>query len=288
MLVRRLGRLPAGPRLARSARVFGRLGSVVLAVALCSACVPKKKFDAKVKETDACFRALEADNARKKELAKATAELQAKLAELSKALAESEGKTSEQLAKLHEELQAKADEVQKLQTEKQELAKKAEDLEKKSATYDALVSSLKSEIEAGKIKITEARNRLSVELIDKVLFDSGSTTLKPEGEVALRKVAGVLRGIDDKAILVEGHTDAVPITGELAQTFPTNWELSVARATKVVRFLEDAGVPPTNLGAAGFAKFRPVASNDSDEGRRLNRRIEIVLTPKAGASIAAN
>ena len=266
-----------------------RLGPYLCLVSLVVAgCVPKKKYEAKAKETDACFRALEADNARKKELAKATAEMQAKLAELSKALAESEGKTSEELAKLQEELQAKADRIEALQEEKQQLAEKAEALERRSATYDALVRTLEKEIQEGKVKITEANNRLSVELIDKVLFASGSTTLEPEGEAALRKVAGVLRGIADKQILVEGHTDAVAITGALAATFPTNWELSVARATRVVRFLEDAGVPPANLGAAGFSKFRPVASNDDDAGRRLNRRIEIVLTPKPVPGIAAN
>lgn len=254
----------------------------MLVALLAAGCVPKKKYEAKSAENDACFRALEADNARKKELAQATAELQAKLAELSKALAESEGKTNETLEKLQQELIAKADQVEKLQVEKLALAKKTEALEQKSATYDSLVSSLQQEIKEGKIKITEAKNRLSVELIDRVLFDSGSTTLKSEGEAALRKVAGILRGVTDKQILVEGHTDGVAITGALAETFPTNWELSVARATRVVRFLEDAGVPPGNLGAAGFSKFRPVATNETDDGRRLNRRIEIVLTPRAG------
>jgi chemotaxis protein MotB len=268
----------------RNSTTLRRLGLAALAAFLVTGCVPKKKFDAKSKENDACFRALTADNARKKELAKATSELQAKLAELSKALAENEGKTGETLSKLQKELMAKADEVQKLQTEKQELAKKTEELEKKSATYDSLVSSLQKEINEGKIKITEGNNRLSVELIDKVLFDSGSTVIKDEGSAALRKVAGVLRGINDKQILVEGHTDGVTIAGALAETFPTNWELSVARATKVVRFLEDAGVPPGNLGAAGFSKFRPVATNETDEGKRLNRRIEIVLTPRMVAT----
>lgn len=260
--------------------VVRRLGWLLIASLLLPGCVPKKKFDAKSKENEACFRALESDNARKKQLAKATAELQAKLAELSKALDESAGKSSEELAKLQKELSAKADEMQKLQAEKQELAAKKEELEKKSATYDSLVSQLQKEISEGKIKITEGKNRLSVELIDKVLFDSGSTTIKPEGEAALRKVAGVFRGINDKQILVEGHTDGIAIAGALMETYPTNWELSVARATKVVRFLEDAGVPPGNLGAAGFSKFRPVATNETDEGKRLNRRIEIVLTPK--------
>lgn len=263
--------------------IVRRIGLLLLLSSLSVGCVPKKKFDAKSRENDACFKALESDNARKKQLAKATAELQAKLAELSKALDESAGKSSAELAALQKDLLAKADEMSKLQAEKQELAAKKEELEKKSATYDSLVSSLQKEINEGKIKITEGKNRLSVELIDKVLFDSGSTTIKPDGEAALRKVAGVLRGINDKQILVEGHTDGIAIAGALMETFPTNWELSVSRATKVVRFLEDAGVPPGNLGAAGFSKFRPVATNESDAGRSLNRRIEIVLTPKTSS-----
>lgn len=237
------------------------------------ACVPKKQFIAKQKETDSCFKALQEENRRKKELAAATDELQNKLAELTKALDEAKGMTSAELDKLRDELLRSSEEVNKLQTEKEELAKK-------SQTYDQLVSSLKKEIDEGKIKIHEAKNRLSVELIDKILFDSGSTVIKPEGEAALRKVAGILRTIADRQILVEGHTDADPIRSTLAERFPTNWELSVARATTVVRFLEDSGVDPLNLGAAGFSRFRPVAGNESEKGKSLNRRIEIVLTPK--------
>src|SRR5207253_3364522 len=104
--------------------------------------------------------------------------------------------------------------------------------------------------------------------------------IKPGGAAALRKVAAILRTVKDKQILVEGHTDAVDIKGELAKTYATNWELSAARATTVVRFLEDAGVDPSNLGAAGFSKFRPVADNTTESGKSQNRRIEIVLTPK--------
>ena len=170
--------------LMKNPMVVRRLGWLLITSLLAFGCVPKKKYEAKSKENEACFKALESDNARKKQLAKATAELQAKLAELSKALDESAGKSSAELAALQKDLQAKADEMSKLQAEKQELAKVKEQLEKKSATYDSLVSSLQKEIQEGKIKITEGKNRLSVELIDKVLFDSGSTTLKPEGEAA--------------------------------------------------------------------------------------------------------
>lgn len=248
--------------------------TATLAATMLSGClVPKKQLEDKQHEADNCYAALRNENTRKKELEAATAELQAKLDELSKALADAKGADQAELDRLRAELQEKADAVQKLQGEKAVL-------EAKSQTFQELADSLKTEIAQGQIKLKEAQGRLSVDLIDKILFDSGSTTIKPAGQEALRKVAAVLRNIQDKQIMVEGHTDAAVIHGELAKTFPTNWELSVSRATTVVRFLQDAGVDPANLGAAGFSKYRPVADNESESGRSQNRRIEIVLTPK--------
>jgi chemotaxis protein MotB len=258
---------------------------VVVALFSAGCLVPKHQLEEKQAEADAYARQLQTENAQKKELAKATADLQAKLDEMSKALVAARAaadagaspadkkEAEELLSALETELQEKADQIRKLQGEKAEL-------EKKSQTYDALVEGLKKEIDDGQVKINEARGRLSVDLIDKILFDSGKTEIKPAGQEALRKVAAILKNIHDRDILVEGHTDAAMIHGTLSSTFPTNWELSVARATTVVRFLEDAGVDPGNLGAAGFSKFRPVADNTTEAGKSQNRRIEIVLTPK--------
>ena len=153
-------------------------------------------------------------------------------------------------------------------------------LEEKTQTYQDLVSSLKGEIESGKIKITEMKNRLTVNLIDKILFASGSTKIQREGKGALKKVADVLKEIQDKRIEVEGHTDNVPISGALKKRFPSNWELSTTRATAVVKFLAENGVAPEKLSATGFGEFRPVSSNKKPEGRSQNRRIEIVLLPE--------
>lgn len=247
--------------------------ALAVLLTLAFGCVPKQQMVKKQKEIDSCFTALAEENRKKKDLADATNELQAKVAELTRALDERANMSPAQLEELRKELAARSEEVNRLQTEKEELAKK-------SQTYDQLMSSLKEEIEEGKIKITEAKNRLSVELIDKVLFDSGSTEIKAEGMNALKKVASILRTVTDKQILVEGHTDNVPLKATLQEKFPTNWELSTARSTVVVRFLEDQGVNPDHLGAAGFSKFRPVAPNESETGRSQNRRIEIVLTPK--------
>src|SRR5436309_3757529 len=147
-------------------------------------------------------------------------------------------------------------------------------------TYDSLVKDLQSEISKGQIKVTQIRDKLSVQLVEKILFDSGRAEIKPEGKEVLTKVGNVLLAVKDKQIRIEGYTDAVPIGGALRQQFPTNWELSTQRAATVLRFLQEkVGVEGKYLSAVGYGSFRPVASNDTPEGRAENRRIEISLTP---------
>ena len=146
-------------------------------------------------------------------------------------------------------------------------------------TYDSLVTELKQEIKEGEIQITQLKDKLTVNMVDKVLFDSGSAVIKRNGKKVLNRVAEILKPIADQQIKVEGHTDNVPIGAGLAGKFPSNWELSTARATTVVRYLQEQGVNPGILGAEGYAEFQPVAPNDTDEGKAKNRRIEIVLVP---------
>jgi chemotaxis protein MotB len=176
------------------------------------------------------------------------------------------------------EMQALVDELSK---SKRKLEAAKAELEKKSDEYAQLASSLRGEIEAGRIELMELRGRTTVQLKDKILFASGSATVGGEGKDALRKVADAVRGMKGKVIRVEGHTDNVP-TGA-GGPFASNWELSVARALAVVKVLQDAGVDPTRISASGFAEFQPISANDTPEGRSLNRRIEIVLVPIEGA-----
>jgi len=178
------------------------------------------------------------------------------------------------------ELQALVDELSK---SKRKLEAAKAELEKKSGEYEDLASSLRSEIEAGRIEIQELRGRTTVKMKDKILFASGSATIGPDGRAALRKVADALRGRQGRTIRVEGHTDNVP-TGP-SSPFATNWELSTARALAVVHFLQEAGIDPTRLSGAGYAEYQPVDSNETPEGRSLNRRIEIVLVPIEGAIV---
>jgi chemotaxis protein MotB len=160
-------------------------------------------------------------------------------------------------------------------------AAKAAELAAAKKNFDDISSGLKSEIAAGEIKLTQLQGKLTVNLVDRILFDSGKAEVKEDGRRVLDKVGGVLNSVKDKNIRIEGHTDDKPITGELLAKYPTNWELSTARATAVARYLQDkAKVDPTRLVAAGFGEFHPVAPNDTAESRALNRRIEIVLVPK--------
>jgi chemotaxis protein MotB len=179
------------------------------------------------------------------------------------------------------ELQALVDELSK---SKRKLEAAKAELEKKSGEYEQLASALRGEIDAGRVELMELRGRTTVKMKDKILFASGSATIGADGRDALRKVAQALRGLTGKAIRVDGHTDNVP-TGT-SGAFPTNWELSSARALAVVRFMQESGVDPTRLSAAGFGEFRPIESNESPEGRSLNRRIEITLVPIEGAIAA--
>jgi chemotaxis protein MotB len=169
------------------------------------------------------------------------------------------------------ELQSK---VGDLSSSKTKLESAKAELEKKSMEYEKMAAALRGQIEAGRIELTELRGKMTVKMKDKILFSSGSARIGKEGKEALSAVAGVLAGIQDKLVRVEGHTDNVPLG---RGGFATNWELSTARALAVVRLLQDSGVDPARLAAAGYGEFQPIASNDTPEGRSENRRIEIVL-----------
>ena len=148
------------------------------------------------------------------------------------------------------------------------------------ARYDALLANLNEEVKKGQLQVRQLKGMLTVDVAEQLFFDSGRATLKDTGKEVLKKVADAIKSYDDKAIRIVGHTDNVPISGNLQKVFPSNWELSAARATTVVRFLQDTGIPPERLVATGRAEYAPVAPNDSPEGRQKNRRIEITLIDK--------
>ncbi len=163
--------------------------------------------------------------------------------------------------------------------EKEKIAREAR-LAKVKNTYDQLVGALEQEIKRGELTISNLEGQLSVNLLNKILFDSGETSVKPEGKKVLKSLGDVLNKFPDKALQIEGHTDNVQISSKLKEKYPTNWELSTARATSVVHFLQDAvGLPGDRLVASGYSQYRPVADNGTPEGRAQNRRIQILLVP---------
>jgi chemotaxis protein MotB len=184
------------------------------------------------------------------------------------------------LVKQKDALQKERDELQAKNNELSLKAEKAEQLEKATQTYQDLQKKLEKEISEGKVQLTEMKNRLTMTMVDKIIFPSGSVEISKEGKAVLDKVVSILKDIKDKRIQVEGHTDNVQIVSDLKKRFPTNWELSTARATEVVRYLQETGgINPTLLSATGYGEYQPVAPNDTDEGKHKNRRIEIVLLP---------
>ncbi|MCX5838553.1 MAG: OmpA family protein [Deltaproteobacteria bacterium] len=148
-----------------------------------------------------------------------------------------------------------------------------------SRTYEELLGEMKDEIEQGKIAITELQGKLTMDVFDKILFDSGRTEVKPGGLAILKRIIKILITVTDKVIRIEGHTDNIPITGALAKKYPTNRELSAARALNVTRYLEKGGIDPSILSAEAFGEYQPIAENDTPEGRAKNRRIAIILLP---------
>jgi chemotaxis protein MotB len=151
-------------------------------------------------------------------------------------------------------------------------------LSDQNKTYQALNQQLQAEIKADQVKIKQLQGRLTVTLVDEIVFSSGSAEMNAKGRATLEKIVGTLQGVTDKRIVVRGYTDNEPIGAALRSRYPTNWELSTARASDVVRFLQGKGIDPTRLEAAGYGEYQPVAPNSSPDGRRQNRRIDIVLT----------
>lgn len=217
-------------------------------------------------------------------------------AELGKQLEDTKGKlssTQQSLdentvlnASMEQRLKELGQNVDSLSTANAEATRRLEELRKakaaaeaRVATFRSLLEKLRAMIDSGQLKVIVRNGRMIIALPNDILFDSGKTSVKAEGKAALEKVAQVLATVSDRDFLVAGHTDNVPIK---TREFPSNWELSTARAVEVVRFLISKGMNGKVLSAAGFAEFDPVAPNDTDANKAQNRRIEIVLQPNIG------
>jgi chemotaxis protein MotB len=262
----------------RTATFF--LGILMMAV-LCSGCmVAESKYLAKVDENTSLknqITALTEENASlKKQIGTLTGQrdeldkiLQAKTDDLSKSISENRKKIAD--------LEA---ENTKLKDNLDQLKQKSQEVEAQSNTYKDLLKEMKAEISQGEITITELKGKLTMDVVDKILFASGEAKVKKEGLEVLKRVVDVLKNMKDKNIRIEGHTDNVQIAGHLSKVYPTNWELSAARALNVTKYLQEQGIDPKIISATAFGEYQPLADNDTPEGRAKNRRIAIILLPK--------
>lgn len=199
---------------------------------------------------------------------------QAALAEARTAASKSEAAA----AAFSQKLAESQDRIGELQKEKEAVVQ----------THRSLEDEMRAALESKDVTISQLQGKLTVNILDRVLFDSGEADLKPGGEAVLLKVAAILTQHPSLKVHVIGHTDNVPIRASARNRFASNWELSTARATAAVRFLtEKAGVDPRRLGAVGYGEFRPVADNSTTEGRARNRRIAITILSEemAGADV---
>ncbi|MDI6703682.1 MAG: OmpA family protein [bacterium] len=142
---------------------------------------------------------------------------------------------------------------------------------------ERIKNDLERYIKEGKVEIKEEKRGLKITLIDKVLFDTGQAIIKEDGVQILNKVAEIIKRHEDREVVIEGHTDSVPICN---WKYPSNWELSTRRATEVLKFfINKHGISPLRLQATGYGEYRPIATNETEEGRKKNRRVEIILLP---------
>jgi len=281
---------------------FFRFLTVAAALLILGGCVAKSDYLQKQSEADTLQRQLSAmtdENARLKEqIDRLTAEKEKLTAEKNNLTADSNDLDARLVAKTEELARTIAETTQtieelknknaELEGDKQMLREsiallkktREEEVQTVSRTYEDLLNEMKGEIEQGQIAITELKGKLTVDVVDKILFESGRAEVKPEGLDVLKRVVEILITVTDKIIRVEGHTDNVPIAGTLAKRYPTNWELSAARAINITRYLEKEGLDPALLSAAAFGEYQPVADNETPEGRAKNRRIAIILLPK--------
>ncbi|MBF0253346.1 MAG: OmpA family protein [Candidatus Omnitrophica bacterium] len=167
------------------------------------------------------------------------------------------------------ELQAKVDELEALRQKEKEQFEQ---------TMDMLAKKLSSQISDRQVSLKMDNGSLIIVLSDNILFDSGKAVLKDDAKPVLNKVSEIIQSeVPNKNIGINGHTDNVPIT---YSKWKSNWELSSARATNVLYYMEETGLSPARLSATGYGEYRPAASNDTKEGRSMNRRVEIAILPE--------
>jgi chemotaxis protein MotB len=256
--------------------------ALALAV-LGTACVKKSEYEALKAQSAAQQQALEQSLNGERERA----------ASLDEALKREQAKSAEQageIERLTRELEAAQKKISEMVSDSSKLKGSIQEMQAalaaaneqkrqtdaRIAEYRKLLSSFKTLIDAGKLKVKVVNGRMIVELPSDVLFASGSIDLSEGGKASISEIGTILAPMADRQFQVEGHTDDQPIK---TARFPSNWWLASGRAIAVAEILIKSGLLPTSVSAASFGEFRPITENTTPQGRAQNRRIEIVLVP---------
>ncbi|MCC3157020.1 OmpA family protein [Hymenobacter sp. 15J16-1T3B] len=257
----------------------GLVAASLLAALVAPGCVSQKKYTA-----------LQQQNA---DLTKSRDQLQVEKTALQQDKARTEeelrqrlASRSQQVNQLNQNLSGAEAQNAQLSTDLKDREQRLAELQKKLVEKDQAVQALRKRVadallgfNAQDLQVNLRNGKVYVSLSEQLLFKSGSTKVDPRGQEALRKLAAALKGNQDVNVLVEGHTDNVPIARGTAG-MKDNWDLSVLRATEITRILTEAGMAPGQVTPSGRSEYMPVAQNDSPQNKALNRRTEIILTPK--------
>lgn len=198
-------------------------------------------------------------------------ELQAQIAELSKG-----GKTKK-ISELDEERLEREAKIKSLEESLAKIEKSGREAQEAVDKLKAENAKITKDLANFEVSVKEEKGKLTITMLDKILFDSGKAKIKKEAMPILDKLAGILKEYSEREFVIEGHTDNVPISTTL---FPSNWELSARRATNVLQyFVVQQKISPKRFSATGYGEYKPVADNSTVEGRAKNRRVEVILLP---------
>lgn len=188
------------------------------------------------------------------------------------------GKYKDQISEQETQISQLEQKVKQLESELTDEQKRAEDL---SAELAEALSDYRAKEQ---VWLEQKENQAIINVSDAVLFHSGSVDLTDEGQGLVDKIVGIANGYPDRSIMIEGHSDNVPVGPNIKEKYQSNWELSSGRACSVLRYMYwKHKMDPIQLSAVGYGEYRPIASNDTVEGRGKNRRVVIVIGPTQDA-----
>lgn len=239
--------------------------SPLLALALASGCVSSGKY----KNLEDQQQKTAAENeANKVQLATS----QAKVSELNGRL----GIANTEKNQLQGEKSQLQGSVKEMQTALEQMKKRRQESEKRLAEFKELTAKFSKLVNSGKLSVKMVQGRMTVALSTDILFSSGSAKLSAEGVAAINEVTQLLKSLEGRKYQIEGHSDNVPMKSAM---YPSNWELASARAVTVLKTMIDAGMAPDQISGATYGDTQPVSDNTTAAGKKLNRRIAIVIVP---------